>query len=240
MADPRPFAWVDLGPTDDDPVHRVRHVAAALDVLAPLGPEVTRVLTGSGRPVDTDLLPSLGQVLDTSGPDRARTRGSPRPGVLGSLGVVEGLFSYLPESSQIVLVSRTRPDLRLARRQLHGEVVEIGTDDLLMDTPEAMALFAHAGLELEPAEMEELIDLTEGWPAGLGLAALAMRSSRRPIELTNLGSDELTAAYLMEEMLSALDDATTDLLVRASVLDRMDSSLLDAVLDMSDSSRMLA
>jgi LuxR family transcriptional regulator, maltose regulon positive regulatory protein len=239
-ADQRPFAWVHLGPVDDDPVHLVRHVAAALDVLAPLEPEVIRVLTGSGRPVDTDLLPSLGQVLAASGPIVLVLEDLHLLASSGSLGVVEGLFSYLPESSQIVLVSRTRPDLRLARRQLHGEVVEIGTDDLLMDTPEAMALFAHAGLELEPAEMEQLIDLTEGWPAGLGLAALAMRSSRRPIDLTNLGSDELAAAYLMEEMLDTLDHPTTDFLVRSSVLERMDSSLLDAVLDMSDSGRMLA
>jgi LuxR family maltose regulon positive regulatory protein len=83
----------------------------------------------------------------------------------------------LPPASQLVLISRSEPPLPLARLRARAQLVEFGVDDLRFSDREAGALLHGTGVELGRADVEALNDVVEGWPAGLYLAALSLRSS---------------------------------------------------------------
>lgn len=225
-ADQRPFAWAQLGPPDDDPVYLIRHIAAAIHTCSPLDADVVRVLVGSGRPMDTALLPTLGRAVAARSPmvivlDDAHLATSD-----GALEVVQDLLRYLPVGFQLVLVARRPPQLQLARRRLDGGLAEVDADDLAMDADEMRRVISAAGLRLSESETDDLIDHTEGWPAGLGLSMLALRETGR----VRTGSGRPIVGYLMDEVLSGADEDMVDFLLRSSVLERMNGSLLDEVL----------
>ena len=98
----------------------------------------------------------------------------------------------------------------------------------------------HAGVQLTDAEMDQLLDRTEGWPVGLYLAALALKAggcASRGVPFT--GDDRLMAEYLRTELLARLSEAEVSFLTRTSVLDRMSGLLCDAVLDRTGSDVVL-
>ena len=92
------------------------------------------------------------------------------------LDVLAELFRYVPAGSQIAVTSREEPALPLARWRAQGWVHEIGVADLRLDEQEAGLLLEAAGVELDATEVSELTERTEGWPAGLYLAALSMQA----------------------------------------------------------------
>ena len=92
------------------------------------------------------------------------------------LDVVSALPEYVPAGSQIAIASREAPALPLARWRAHGRVQEIGVTDLRLDEQEAELLLQAAGVELDATDLSALIERTEGWPAGLYLAALAVQA----------------------------------------------------------------
>ena len=98
-----------------------------------------------------------------------------------------------------------------------------------------------AGVQLTDAEMDQLLDRTEGWPVGLYLAALALKAggSREHAGVPFSGDDRLMAEYLRTELLANLSDAEVSFLTRTSVLDRMSGRLCDAVLDRTGSGAVL-
>ena len=240
-ADQRPFAWAQLGPADDDPVYLLRHIAAAIHTCSPLDPEVVRVLVGPGRPLDTALLPTLGRAVAARSPmaivlDDAHLATSD-----GALEVIQELLRYLPVGSQLVLISRQPPQLQLARRRLEGGLAEIDAEDLTMDADEARKVISVAGLRLSESETEDLIDRTEGWPAGLGLSMLALRETGRVRTGSGVAdTGRSIASYLMDEVLGGADEDTVDFLLRSSVLERMNGPLLDEVLGHSSAADLLA
>ncbi len=158
----------------------------------------------------------------------------------GALQVVQGLLAYLPRNSQLVAVCRHTPEIHLARRQLAGTATRISADDLVMTVSEAATLFTAAGLTLSDAQVDAVVERTEGWPAGLGLASLALRGDPVGSELPILrGRDRLLVGYLIEEVLAGLDPEVRSFLLRSSVLDRMSVPLLDELLDIDRSARLL-
>ena len=106
---------------------------------------------------------------------------------------------------------------------------------------EGRALLDAVGVQLTDAEMDQLLDRTEGWPVGLYLAALALKAggSREHAGVPFSGDDRLMAEYLRTELLSRLSDAEVSFLTRTSVLDRMSGPLCDAVLDSTGSGAAL-
>ena len=92
------------------------------------------------------------------------------------LDAVAALLDHVPERSRIVLSSREEPALPLARLRTQGRVLEVGAGDLRLDAEEAGALLRSAGVELDDAAVAELTERTEGWPAGLYLAALSLQA----------------------------------------------------------------
>lgn len=121
-------------------------------------------------------------------------------------------------------------------------LTELRARELAFTVDEARALIAHEGVELSAGSVELLVERTEGWPAGLYLAALWLRELDQPNERVRAfaGNARQVGDYLADEVLSALAPATREFLVRTSVLGRFTPELCDAVLGREDSSTVLA
>ncbi|MDQ5834780.1 MAG: LuxR C-terminal-related transcriptional regulator, partial [Actinomycetota bacterium] len=157
------------------------------------------------------------------------------------LDVLAALFEYVPAGSQIAVASREEPALPLARWRAHGLVHEIGVPDLRLDEQEAMLLLEAAGVELDADALSELTERTEGWPAGLYLAALSMQAGapRAASAAGFTGGDRFVSEYFRFELLSRLPPAEAEFLKYTSVLDRMCGGLCDAVLETTRSAHTL-
>ena len=151
------------------------------------------------------------------------------------------LSRYVPAGSQIAITSRQEPPLPLARWRAQGAVSEIGVADLRLDEQEARLLLEAAGVELDDSELSELTEQTEGWPAGLYLAALSMLAGAKgsPGAEGFTGGDRFVSEYFRLELLSRLPEDEAKFLKHTSVLERMCGGLCDAVLERTRSAQTL-
>ncbi len=157
------------------------------------------------------------------------------------LDVLAALFQYVPAGSLIAVTSREEPALPLARWRAQASVVELGVADLRLDEEEARELLGAAGVEIEADDLSELTERTEGWPAGLYLAALSIQAGAEGATSVGAfsGDDQFVSEYFRLELLSSLPAAEADFLARTSILERMCAGLCDAVLETSGSAQML-
>jgi LuxR family transcriptional regulator, maltose regulon positive regulatory protein len=148
----------------------------------------------------------------------------------------------MPPGSQLALASRREPELPVGSLRAHRRVVELRAADLAMGRTEAATLLESAGLRLRGRDLDTVLERTEGWPAGLYLAALSIRAQPDVAAAVSrfAGDDCLVADYIRDELLAALTPARADFLIRTSVLDTLSGSLCDTVLESSGSARALA
>ena len=242
--DARPFAWVSVDEGDDDPVSILRLIAAALDRIEPLPQSALEPLAPERRPAPTKALQRLGATI--------ASRRSPFVLVLDgadalshdTIAAVGTLVGHMPPRSMIVLSGRVLPDLPVAALRAGGPLLELGSYELALSRREAELLLRAAALEPEDAEINELVERTEGWAAGLYLTALAARAEndegnhRDGLAVT--GTDRYLADYFRSEYLSRLEPDRLTFLRRTSVLETMSGPLCDAVLDRKGSALELA
>jgi LuxR family maltose regulon positive regulatory protein len=147
----------------------------------------------------------------------------------------------LPPGWQLGLASRTVVPLPTARLRAQGGILEVTADDLSMGPREADSLLKGAGVEADEASVRDLLQRTEGWPAGLYIAALAIKSGSRnsDVGFTFTGDDVYMGDYLRSELLDRISGAEASFLIRTSVLDRMCGSLCDAILEETGSTAAL-
>jgi LuxR family maltose regulon positive regulatory protein len=128
-----------------------------------------------------------------------------------------------------VLATRREPRVRLHRLRLDGELTEIRADDLRFSLEEARELFEGVGVELSDSALTLLHERTEGWAAALRLAALSLDGHPDPegFAAEFSGSERTLADYLMAEVLERLPDDARQLLLRTSILDRVNGPLAD-------------
>src|SRR3954447_12027157 len=173
--DPRPFAWLGLNDTRDDPGRLVDAIDAAFSEVDPDDAVV--------------VLDDFHLLHDPEAPE-----------------AVTALLDRIPAGSQLALASRTEPALPTGRLRAHRKLLEIRTPDLAMTQSEAAELLSMAGVDLDSGQVDTLARRTEGWPAGLYLAALAIvdqpDAGRALARFT--GGDRLVAEYLHDELLSQL------------------------------------
>ena len=131
--------------------------------------------------------------------------------------------------------------MAVSRLRAQGALFEVGAADLAMDGREAQLLLAGAGVELAEEDADRLVTRTEGWAAGLYLAALAINagSPRTDVGRTFAGDDRYVADYLRSEFLGRVSRADVAFLTRTSILDRLTGSLCDATVGGSGSTRTL-
>ena len=234
LRDERPFAWVTIDKRDDDAVILLRHIAVAVAGVGPLDPAVFAALRRPGAAIWRVALPRLAAavaalehpfVLVLDGIDLLESQ--------ASLDAVTMLAEQIPDGSLLVLSGRAQPRLGIARLRAGERLFEIGADMLALSRREADLMLAGTGLELTEAEVADLVARTEGWPAGLYLAALTLRGRDADTDrfASITGEDRYVAEYLRSEHLSQLDPETLAFLVRSSVLGKMCGSLCDAVLE---------
>ena len=155
---------------------------------------------------------------------------------------VTWFIDHVPPGFQLVLASRTEPALPVSALRAHGELLELRAGDLRFTGEEADAfLNGRLRLGLTPGDVEALMDKTEGWPAGLYLAALSLQhaADRHALVRRFGGSHRHVVDFLETEVLQAHDPAARALMLRTSVLERLSGPLCDAVLEQEGSAAML-
>ena len=157
------------------------------------------------------------------------------------IDTITELALSFPAGSRLAIASRDTLLLPAARLRAHGRIVEIGADDLAMSDREAAVLLSGAGVGVGAHDVDALVQRTEGWPAGLYLAALAMRagSPRAEAGFSVTGDDRFVGDYLRSELLDRVSRAEVTFLTRTAILDRMCGGLCDAVVGRTGSSRTL-
>jgi LuxR family maltose regulon positive regulatory protein len=163
---------------------------------------------------------------------------------LGSSEAVRQLALFsMRAPDRLRLVLSTRRDLRLGlhRLRLEGDLTEIRADDLRFSLAEARALFEAAGTPLSESALKLLHARTEGWAAGLRLAALSLAGQEDPERFAAefSGSTRIVAEYLVDEVLDRLPDDVRQLLLRTSVLERVNGPLADVLTGGSAGERIL-
>jgi LuxR family maltose regulon positive regulatory protein len=226
-------AWLSIDEADDEPVRFWTYLLAALGTVAPdLTEKASSALLGPGLdPISLTVDALLNAAMDSSGAyvlvlDDYHLLTD--PAIRES---VEFLLSYLPASLRLVIAARADPRLPLARMRARGELSELRVDELRCTSNEAVALIQ--GVSDVAADSARMVaDRSEGWPAGLQLAALTLQRAADPTSVAARisGGDRHLLDYFSSEVLVDLTPDQRDLLVRASVLERLSGPLCDAVL----------
>jgi LuxR family maltose regulon positive regulatory protein len=237
-----PAAWINLDAADNDPVRLWTYVATAVDRIRPgLGRGALSRLRVPGGHVET----SVDEVING-----LAAYGAPVVIVFDDLHVLtdaacldslQHATERLPESARIVATTRSDPALRLGRLRARGALGEIRSRDLAFDRAEARALFALEQIELENEDLALLVQRTEGWPAGLYLAALWLGGLEDVAQGVRdfAGDNRHVADYLSAEVLGALPADRRAFMLRTAVLGQFSAPLCDDVLGLNDSAKVL-
>jgi LuxR family maltose regulon positive regulatory protein len=237
------FGWLSLDHSDNDPVWFWMYVVAALQkVSSGVGIRAVELLAMGADPVQV-VLPTLLNDLDSIV--------SPMVLILDDYHLVVSravheqlafFISRLPANLHLVLATRSDPLLPLARLRASGDLAELRTDDLRFEASEAHHLLNKVlGLELADADIDLLHRRTEGWAAGLYLAALSLtgRADGAAFIKTFAGDNRHIVDYLMAEVLDGQPPQLRSFLLRTSILGRLTGPLCDAILQTSDSASVL-
>jgi LuxR family maltose regulon positive regulatory protein len=141
------------------------------------------------------------------------------------------LVERAPASLDLVLCSRADPPIRLTRLRLEDRLAEIRNDSLAFDLAEASTLLAAHGLALTRAQVQALWQRTQGWVAGLRLAAYALQGEADPSEFVQgaAGTETAIADYLLKELLTRQDEAIQQFMLRTSVVGRLTPDLAEVL-----------
>ena len=241
-------AWLSLDPDDDD-LHRfLTHLVAAVQIALPeAGAEAAALLATNQRPPAEDVLVGLVNDLDTlAGPtvlalDDYHVIDEP-----AVHDAVTFLLDNLPPQVTLALTTRADPPLPLARLRARGELREIRAADLRFTTEEAADFLNDVmALRLDPVHVAALEERTEGWVAGLQLAALSARARTEPgADIDGFvqafsGSHRFVLDYLLEEVLDSQTDDVRSFLLDTCILDQLTGPLCDVLTDRSDGQEAL-
>ncbi|MGH8909191.1 MAG: LuxR C-terminal-related transcriptional regulator [Egibacteraceae bacterium] len=236
--------WVSLDPGDNDPVRFWSYFVEALRGVSPGVGTTALLLLGAPRTsVSREVLPALlndlqeydGQAVVVMDDYHLMTS----PEIHQDMTF---LLDQLPPSLHLVIASRTEPPFPLARMRARGQLFQIRAADLQFTLGEAAALLGDLlGLALSDQDVALLHGRTEGWAAGLYLAALSLPRQADPGRFIAAfaGDDREIADYLGAEVLAGQTEAVRTFLLRTSVLERLCGPVCDAVTGSGGSAGML-
>jgi LuxR family maltose regulon positive regulatory protein len=249
---PLPVAWVSLDEGDNDPTRFLAYVIAALQTLALSQVEGIEANIGKGAlgalqspqppPMESVLTALINEIVTI--PDSFAL-------VLDDYHMIEAqpihdaltfLLDHLPSQMHLVIASRADPPLPVARLRGRGQLTELRVDDLRF-TPDEVAEFLNRimGLGLSVDDITALDSRTEGWIAGLQMAAVSMQGRENisgfVAEFT--GSQHYILDYLIEEVLQRQSESVQSFLLQTSILERMSGPLCDAITGTGNSHAML-
>ena len=242
----RPVAWLSLDEDDNDPARFLAYLVAAIGrgtgevgfgegVLVTLrSPQPPRIeaLAGAlvnevaGLPGGLDLVLDDYHAIDSEGVHR----------------IVTILLERLPEAAHLIISSRVAPPLPLARLRARGQMAELGASELAFTEEEAGAFLKGVmELDLSGEDVASLEERTEGWIAGLQLAALSMRDRDDVSGFVEAfsGTHRDVLDFLAEEVLARQPEEVREFLLETSILEALTGPLCDALTDRSDGQGML-
>ena len=148
-----------------------------------------------------------------------------------ALAWLEMLLARLPAQLRVVLATREEPALGLHRLRLAGRLTELRGPELRFSLDETRALFSADGVTLSDSATASLHERTEGWAAGLRLAAISLAAHSDPEQFVSefSGSERTVAGYLLAEVLERQSPEARELLLRTSILERVNGPLADAL-----------
>ncbi|MGW5861466.1 LuxR C-terminal-related transcriptional regulator [Streptomyces sp. NPDC055239] len=219
---PGPLAWVTCdGRAEQSCVFWPRVIGA----LREAGVDVSESVASEAEPL---LVAALAADLHQHGEPVVLVLDDfqPAPGSPIAEGV-SSLLRHLPGMLRLVVLARRDPPLHLHRGRLTSEVTELRTGDLAFDDRETTALLAQHGIDVPKQTVSALRRRTDGWAAGLRLAAMSMEKRHDPERFVAqfAGDDEAIASYLIEEVLDLQPDGMRRLLLTTSVLDHVNAEL---------------
>jgi LuxR family maltose regulon positive regulatory protein len=230
----RPAAWLSLDERENDAARFLAYLVAAVQTIAPnAGAEVVRVLHSPQPPSTEALLTTLLNEI--------ATLSDPFVLVLDDYHLLEAqpvdraltyLVEHLPPQMHLVLATREDPQLPLARLRARGQLTELRAADLRFTPAEAAAFLTRGmGLPLSAEDIAALEARTEGWIAGLQLAALSLQGQEDPTRFIQsfTGSHQFVLDYLVEEVLARQPEHIQMFMLRTSILERLCGPLCDAV-----------
>ncbi len=247
----RRVAWLALDPGDADLRLFLTHLVAAIQTAEPeAGVDALALLEAGGTmPTDAVLVSLINDLDVLAGPTVV---------ALDDYHVIDGaavheavtfLLDNLPPQVTLAVTTRADPPFPLSRLRARGELVEVRAADLRFTTDEAeLFLNEVMGLQLEPALVAALETRTEGWAAGLQLAALSARTHAGAADRSGdvagfveafSGSHRFVLDYLVEEVLDRQPDDVRAFLLDTSVLDQLTGGLCDALTGRCDGQPML-
>ena len=241
----RKFAWVSVDAGDNDAVRLWWYIGWALQRACPelhLG-DLLRQLGRPGSDPRRSLLPTLVNKLAEIA--------SPVALVLDDYHMVsnrvchdqlEFVLLHLPPMVQVVLITRVDPPLPLGRLRAVGDLLEIRGPELRFVATEAAALVRSvAAVQLGETDLTDLVQRTEGWPAGIYLAALSLRGHPSPSSVIQqfTGDNRFVGDFLAQEVLSRQPSEIRHFLCRTAILDRFTPSLCDAVVGSANATEII-
>jgi LuxR family maltose regulon positive regulatory protein len=230
----RPLAWISLGPGDNDPARLWQHLITSVQHVCPdLGADPILRSLHRQVPAVSDALSRLVNELSALA--------APMVIVLDDYHLIsercchdqlEFLLLRLPPTVQVILSTRAEPPLSLGKLRAAGEMAEIRMADLRFTAEQADALIQWvAAVKLSDHDLSELVERSEGWPAGLYLTALSLRDHPAPANFARdvTGGNRYIVDFLAEEVIGRQPEPIQQFLMRTAVLSRFTAPLCGAV-----------
>ncbi len=238
----RPVAWVTLDEGDNDAVVLWSHVIEALRRVCPGLEQGTLAALAGSAPVLEVVLPRLVNELVEQDEIVLVLDDFHRLSSHSSRQSIAWFVDHVPSTVQLVLSTRTDPALPLAAWRARGQLLELRVDELRFTGPEATEfLNGRLGLDLAAGDVDLLVARTEGWPAGLYLAALSLsgKTDKHGLVRAFGGTSTHVVDFLSSEVLAGYEPELQAFMIRTSVLERLCARLCDAVLEQRTSADAL-
>ena len=224
--------WVDLDVDDADPGRFLHHVLGALEAVAPGLAGIASLETVTREGISDALVDAIVDRLGIEDEFTLILDDIHHLAGAGTVLDVAGLIGRFPGNVHVIASSRVDLPLPLSRARLRNEVHEIRQAQLVFTVEQTAELLRRVTtLELDETSIRALVDRTEGWPAGLLLAAVTLRTHPEPATFIAefSGSDRLVAEYLSDEVLATLSEEDRNGALELAILDRMSLPLVAEV-----------
>ncbi|MGI9596651.1 MAG: hypothetical protein ACR2QK_10850, partial [Acidimicrobiales bacterium] len=234
---------MSLDPTDNDPVVLWWSLLESVsEIIDDFGREYQHRLISAGPAVVDHIVTSALNELDDSN--------EPVHFFFDDLHLIEEVvclqslhrfFGSLPDGVRVTFTCRGTPPIPLARHRVEGNLLEITGPELALSIEDTSALLTNRGVTLDPKLLDLLVARTEGWPAGVQLASMALAQSEDPAGFVDTfrGTDRIISDYLIGEVLDGLPPDDRRFMTETSVLRQFSGELCDAVTGRTDSSEHL-
>jgi LuxR family maltose regulon positive regulatory protein len=236
------IAWLSLDEGDNDSARFLTYFIAALNQVEGIGAKIGEgalvMLQSPQPPPSEDVLTSLVNDI-TAIPDRIILVLDDYHSIVSSPvdDAITFLLEHLPSQIHLVIATRDDPQLHLARLRVRGQLTELRATDLRFTSSEATVFLTQVmGLNLSKDDISILENRTEGWIAGLQLAAISMQGSKDAAGFIKsfTGSHRFVLDYLIEEVLEQQSESVQIFLLQTAVLNRLTGPLCDALTGQKD------